>query len=124
MDTELKENLGSKSAWLRLLYMLLFVAIFELVGIVLALLVLVQIVLTLLTGRANARLQQLGDDLGGYLHRIISFLAYTTEDMPYPFSAWAPSPAPRSQAKKRTTRKPRTVADLKPKDVVGDEDGT
>ncbi len=41
MDTELKENLGSKTAWRRLLYMLLFVVIFELVSVVLALLVLV-----------------------------------------------------------------------------------
>ncbi len=88
MDTGLKENLGSKTAWRRLLYMLLFVAIFGLVGLVLALLVVVQVVLTLLTGGANARLQHLGEEFGGYLHRIVAFLAYATEDMPYPFGAW------------------------------------
>ena len=42
---------------------------------VLALVVVVQVVLTLLTGGAtNARLQRLGEDLGGYLHRIAHVL--------------------------------------------------
>ncbi len=105
MDTELKENLGSKDAWRRLLYMLLYVVIFELVSVVLALLVLVQIVLTLLTGGANARLKHLGDDLGAYLHRSVAFLAYTTEDMPYPFSPWSSAP---TKSKKKPARKPKS----------------
>lgn len=91
MDTELKKRLGSKMIWQRLLYMLLFVAIFALVGVVLAFLVVVQVILTLLAGGANARLQRLGREFGGYLHRIVSFLAYATEDMPYPFSSWSPT---------------------------------
>ena len=114
MATELKENLGSKTAWRRLLYMLLFVVIFELVGLVLALVVVVQVVLTLLTGGANARLQHLGEEFGGYLHRIVAFLAYATEDMPYPFSAW--SPTAKSPPKKRSARKPKPAAEPKPDD--------
>lgn len=116
MDTELKENLGSKTAWRRLLYMLLFVAIFQLVGLVLVFLVVVQVVLTLSTGGANARLRNLGEEFGGYLHRIVAFLAYATEEMPYPFSTWSPAPTATSPPKKRSARKPRPAAEPKPGD--------
>ena len=119
MDTELKENLGSKTAWRRLLYMLLFVAIIGLVGLVLALVVVVQVVLTLLTGGANARLQRLGVDLGGYLHRIVAFLAYATEDMPYPFSTWSPAPTGKSPPQRKPARKPKPAADPKPGEKAG-----
>ncbi len=109
MDAELKDNLGSKAAWRRLLYMLLFVAIFGLVSLVLVLVVVVQAVLTLLTGGANGRLQHLGEDMGGYLHRIVAFLAYASEDMPYPFSAW--STAAKSPRKKKPARKTKPAAE-------------
>ncbi len=92
MDKGLTENLRDGSTWRRVLYMLLFVVIFGLLGIVLAAVVLLQLLLKLLTGGVNPRLQRLGGDLGVYVQRIVAFLAYATEQMPYPFSAWPQAP--------------------------------
>ena len=93
MDKGLTENLRDRGAWRRVLYMLLFVVIFELLGIFLAAIVLLQVLLKLLTGGVNSRLQRLGGDLGVYVQRIVAFLAYATERMPYPLSAWPQAPA-------------------------------
>ena len=56
------------------------------------LIVIFQLVATLLTGRANARLLEFASNLSAYLYQILQFLTFTRETHPFPFSAWPDVP--------------------------------
>ena len=123
MKADLKTNLSAKSTWIRLLYMLLFVVIFNVAELVAAVVILAQFLFKLFAGAVNEQLQVLGRKLGTYFRQIIEFLTYHTEDMPYPFSPWpnggtqAGKPAPAklaaeepAAAKPARARKPKGKA--------------
>ena len=80
---------ADRGAWIRLLYMLLFVLIANIVEAVVLITMIVQFIMKVSTGNANARLQSLGRQLGAYIQAIIGFLTYHTDAMPYPFSPWS-----------------------------------
>ena len=70
-----------------LLYLvLLLVAIWRLwlIGAIIA----IQFLFNLLTGRPNKQLLTFSDSLGQYIHQLISYLTYLSEDKPFPFGAW------------------------------------
>ena len=73
---------------MRILYMLLFAVVFWILCWTLAVATLVQLVLRLLSGRANAELSRLGAALGAYARQVIEFLTFVTETVPYPFAPW------------------------------------
>ncbi len=80
--------------WKRLLYMILFSVIFQVVEFVLFIVVVTQFAFKLIAGKANGRLRTFGANLGVYVQEIIAFLTYYTEEMPYPFDAWPNQPPP------------------------------
>lgn len=88
MDPTTKDRLTAKAIWVRLLYMALFVVAFQVVAGVAALIMVVQFVLTLITGNSNAELRELGDRLGRYLAEIVSFQTFASDQRPYPFKPW------------------------------------
>lgn len=88
---QIKQNLLSPDAWLRILLMAGFAVAAWLTLLVLGVIVLVQALLVLITGFPNANLQRFGLIAGAYLFEIIQFLLYNTEDKPFPF---APFPDP------------------------------
>jgi hypothetical protein len=88
MSEELKANLKNTATWKRLLYMLIFVVIFNIAEIVLSVVVLFQVLASLFTGRRNERLLVFGDQLGVYILQIIRYLTYNSDDLPYPFGEW------------------------------------
>ena len=88
----LKDNLRNGETWIRFLYMILFAAALYVGWAVLCLVVLVQMLFKLFTGRVNDRLAGFGDSLGAYFHWIIAFLAYREETKPFPFSPWPGGP--------------------------------
>ena len=47
-----------------------------------------QFVFHLLTRKPNARLQTMGKRLAAYIQKIVAFLTYHTDELPYPFGAW------------------------------------
>ncbi|HKJ87622.1 MAG TPA: DUF4389 domain-containing protein [Gammaproteobacteria bacterium] len=100
MSTELRENLKRGSTWIRGLYMLLFVLIFNLVELVLWAMAGIQFLFHLFTGTPNERLRDFGGRLGTYLREITAFLTYSSEDKPFPFAPWpeAGEPEPRGRA--------------------------
>jgi len=73
---------------LRVVYMLLFAVVFWALCWILAATTLVQLLVRLLNGRANADLTRFGASLARYARQIIEFLTFVTELTPYPFAAW------------------------------------
>jgi len=91
-DPELQDNLKEKSTWLRLLFMILFIALWSISRIVVLAVVVLQFFWVLLTGTTNTRLTVFGMSLATYSFQIITFLTYNTEEHPFPFSDWPSGP--------------------------------
>jgi hypothetical protein len=90
---QIKQNLLSPDAWLRILLMAGFAVAAWLTLTVLGVIVLVQAVLVLITGYPNVNLQRFGLVAGAYLFEIVQFLLYNTEDKPFPFAPFPEPPA-------------------------------
>jgi hypothetical protein len=88
MNDNVKENLKDNSSWMRILYTLLFVIIFNLVEILIAAVVIFQLIVLLVTGNKNERLVGFGATLAQYAYRIIQYLTFNTDDRPFPFADW------------------------------------
>ncbi len=90
MAMEENEAVAPHSPWKRLLYIVLFAAIFQILEIVLGLTLVVQFIFHLFTREPHAALTRLGLLLGEYAFEIITFLTYGQDRVPYPFGP-APS---------------------------------
>ena len=104
MEKKFKDHVSQRGTWVRLFYMAVFVVIFNIAELAIAVVVVVQFLLKLATGEVHERLRTLGGTLGAYVHQIIAFLTYHGEDMPYPFGDWPEAEAP-APAKKPARRK-------------------
>ncbi len=81
-------NIRNSATWLRLLFMLIFVVVFWVVEIVLAVLVVLQFGFSLFAGKPNPQLTRFGGQLARYFHDIVAYLSYRSEVRPFPFSEW------------------------------------
>ena len=108
MDTTIKENVTQESTWMRLVYMVLFAVIFNIVEFVVTVVVVIQFLFKLFAGRPNENLSALGQALASYVYGIIAYLTFHSDDMPYPFAPW-PTGAP--GARKPRPRKPQPLAE-------------
>ncbi len=72
----------------RFLLMVFFVVVVQLVELVLGFLILVQFLSHAFTGQPLGELRRLGAALADYARAILRYLAYDTEERPYPFSPW------------------------------------
>lgn len=88
MSGNAKENIKSHATWLRALFMLLFVFIYHVAEVVLAVVVVFQLLVVIFTARPNVRLLRFGQDLGTFIYQIVRFLTYNSEDRPFPFGEW------------------------------------
>jgi len=77
-----------RSIWVRGLLMILMAVAFHISGVLLATGAVIQFVLALATNAPNARLTAFGRALGLYLSQVASFVCFTTEEAPFPFSSW------------------------------------
>jgi len=87
-ETGFQENVKSKSTWLRLLFMILFLALWSLSRIVVLAVIIVQFFWVLVSGETNTRLLTFGKSLATYSLQIILYLTYNTETQPFPFADW------------------------------------
>lgn len=85
---QIKQNVKSPIIWIRLLYMVFFVAFYIVAEIVLGAMVVFQFFHRLLLGSANENVLQFTDGLAQYFLQIIRYLAFNSEDKPFPFSDW------------------------------------
>lgn len=91
--TSLKKNLKSRSAWLRLFFMLVVVLLYSVSRLVVSAVVVLQFCWVLFTGETNKRLVNLGQALATYTYQIICYLTFNTEERPFPFDAdWPAGP--------------------------------
>lgn len=103
MDDDVKDNLTSRSTWVRGLYMLLFALLYGVAEMVVTVVVVFQFAVRLFTGRPNDQLLVFGQSLATYLYQILLFLTFRSETHPFPFSPWPegsdePAPVPRQKA--------------------------
>jgi len=88
MNDNIKENLKDNSTWMRVLYMAIFVIIFNIVEFLIAALVIFQVLVLLFTGEKNQRLLGFGSMLSLYAYRMLEFLTFNSEEKPFPFADW------------------------------------
>ncbi len=111
MEQKTKDNLTSRSTWIRVIYMILFAVIFNIVELVIAVVAVVQFLATLFTGKVNQQLQALGQGVGAYVNEVTQFLTYHTDDKPYPFAPWPKgAPGARKAARAKPQRTPKGKA--------------
>lgn len=77
-----------RSLWVRLLLMILMSMAFYLAATLLGALAIVQLVLAIVAGGPNERLQHFGRNLGRYFRQLCDFLSFASEEAPFPFSDW------------------------------------
>lgn len=88
LSSDLKENVKDTNVWIRLLYMLLFVIIYSVAEVVLAVVIFFQFLSVLFTGRKNEKVLSLGGQLSTFVYQVFSYLTYNSEVRPFPFSDW------------------------------------
>ena len=79
---------ASSDLALRSVYMLLFALVLWALWWMIVVGTVVQFLLRLVNGRANAELARLGAALGRYVRQIVDFLTFASETVPYPLSPW------------------------------------
>lgn len=87
-NAQLKHNLTSGDHWLRLVFMVLFVILLEVAGIVMLATIVLQFFFSIVSGSANGNLRRLGSQIASYIYQILQFLIYNTEEKPFPFAEW------------------------------------
>lgn len=87
----LRSNLFAPKPWQRLIYMLVFAVLLHVASLTMWVLVALQFLFSLFTGKDNADLRSLGAAIGTYIHQALDFLTYTKEEKPFPFSPWPDS---------------------------------
>ncbi|MET3714653.1 DUF4389 domain-containing protein [Pseudomonas sp. PvP001] len=99
---------------LRVLWMLVFVLVWQVAQFLLGALVLVQLIYRLVYGAPNAGMMVFGDSLSQYLAQIGRFGSFHTEHKPWPFSDW-PTARPADGEAAHPAGAGRPLADDEPK---------
>ncbi|WIO75545.1 DUF4389 domain-containing protein [Porticoccaceae bacterium LTM1] len=87
-DKPVKTNLLNVNVWIRLIYMVIFGLLMMLARAVIWVVVALQFILVLVTGKDNDNLRNLGQGLGKWVYQGVLFLSFNSEEKPYPFSDW------------------------------------
>ncbi len=82
------ENLLSRSSWLRVLFMVLFIAIWGISRFIIFAVIILQVLFLLFTGGRNDRLALFGQSLAVYSQQLVAYLTFASEDQPFPFNEW------------------------------------
>ncbi|MFT6386878.1 MAG: hypothetical protein ACJAUP_000247 [Cellvibrionaceae bacterium] len=91
IEPKWSERLLSADHWLRFVFMVLFAMILGVASYVITVLVLIQFVWALVTGEGSDKLREFGSSLSQYIHQILRFLTYNSEEKPFPFTDWPES---------------------------------
>jgi hypothetical protein len=88
IDQEINDNLKRVSTWKRIFFILVFGAIMGVVRILLWLIVLLQVVYSLLTGKVNQNVLGFSKKMSAYIYHMWLFMTFNTEELPFPFLSW------------------------------------
>lgn len=101
-----------RSAWMRGLFMLIFMFFLGVAKFVTFVVVIVQFLNVVFTSDTNQKLLRFGDSLSQYQYQILLFLTYNTEQQPYPMGDWpepnVPSAPTVSEATELAENEPET----------------
>ena len=86
MKAPIVDNQITTNAFVRLFFMILFFALFGVVRLMVWAVVLFQFLTHLFTGRVNRRALLWGAALSNWINRMMLFMTYNSERMPFPFS--------------------------------------
>lgn len=109
MADDIRNSLSNSDTWKRLIYIILFIIIGYIGLFIIALVVLVQFLLKLFSGRTNQRLRALSREIAVYYQQIIGYITLAAEDKPYPFGAWPQIEVQEAAKPRRRTPGPRRV---------------
>jgi len=85
---DLKSKVTDSSAWLRLLFILLFAAIYSVAEMVVVAVVVFQFLCVLFTGKRNDKVLSLGARLSSFAYQVFRYLTYNSDERPFPFADW------------------------------------
>lgn len=105
------ERVERESIILRVLWMLVFLVVWQLAELLLAGLVLVQLIYRLVYGAPSASLMNFGDSLSQFLAQIGRFGTFHSDRKPWPFSDWPTPCAPEGEAPHVVAAAPHPVRD-------------
>lgn len=88
MNENSETPIKQRNIWMRGLFMLLMAMALHVSGTVLFIISLIQFVIMLLSDTPNERLVKFGCSLARYFQQIVNFMAFATEEMPFPFNDW------------------------------------
>jgi hypothetical protein len=89
----IKLNVTSLSAWRRIFFVLVVVALYWVCAMVVGAVVTLQCFWLLFTGETNEKLRGFGQNLAKYIYQAIRYLTFDTEERPFPFDAdWPAGP--------------------------------
>ncbi|SPO67646.1 conserved protein of unknown function [Pseudomonas sp. JV241A] len=104
-----------ESIILRVLWMLVFLVVWQLAELLLGGLVLVQLIYRLIYGAPSASLMNFGDSLSQFLAQIGRFGSFHSDQKPWPFADWPTPRAPEGEAAHSVPPAPHPVRDEEPK---------
>jgi hypothetical protein len=80
------DNFQSKTGWQRVLFVALFWIVFYVAQMVVAVVTVAQCIFVLLTDNPNAHLLRFGDSLSKYIHDILRYVTFNSDQRPFPFT--------------------------------------
>lgn len=103
-----KAELRREALLLRILWMLVFVIVWQVAELLLLCLVVAQLLVRLVRGEPNRTLMDFGDSLSRYLAQIGRFESFHSDRKPWPFADW---PAPRAPERDEEPTAPKPVSE-------------
>lgn len=88
MNDDVRNNLANTDNWIKALLILVYGLIFYVAIWVLGLIILINLVVLLVTGRRNENLADFGKQTADYLSQIMAFCTLNSEVHPFPFGEW------------------------------------
>lgn len=73
---------------LKIAYLFLFYCIYGITDVVLLVITLIQTLLNIFSNGPSQALMRMGISLGLYVRQITEYLAYASEEKPFPFADW------------------------------------
>ncbi|MBM3507240.1 MAG: DUF4389 domain-containing protein [Alphaproteobacteria bacterium] len=97
------ENLKDRTTWQRLVFVVLFALIINVVNTILLVFVVVQFLFKAVTGKLFENAQPFAQSLATYVYDIFLFLTFKSDVLPWPFSPWPQgSPVETSESEQPT----------------------
>jgi len=80
------ESYQGQTGWQRVLFVLLFWIVFYVAQMVVGAVAIAQCIFVLISNNPNQQLLKFGDSLGKYIHDILRYVTFNSDQRPFPFS--------------------------------------